>query len=115
MSDKNDEINKKNEQDWIKVERTQDLVDYAYAKYENSWKESDEKYLSMVESEKGKAKLIVFEEMVEYVLAKYGKNWNFEDDIADVILEDLRIKYEKDDKGKRKVVDLQNRVSKCLT
>ncbi|GKB79484.1 hypothetical protein Tco_0946379, partial [Tanacetum coccineum] len=30
------------EQDWIKVERTRDLVDYAYAKYENSWKESDE-------------------------------------------------------------------------
>ncbi|GKC37623.1 hypothetical protein Tco_1050007 [Tanacetum coccineum] len=111
MSDKNDEINKKN--------------DYVYAKYGNNWKESDEatnqmlddiyNFAMMKESKKGKAKLIVFEEMVEYVLAKYWKNWNFEDDIADVILEDLRIKYEKDDKGKRKVDDLQNRVSKCLT
>ncbi|GJZ70477.1 hypothetical protein Tco_0634027 [Tanacetum coccineum] len=79
------------EQDWSKVERTQDLVDYVYVKYGNTWKESDEatdemiddlynfsmmkeKYLSMVESEKGKAKLMVTDEMVEYVLAKYGKN-----------------------------------------
>ncbi|GJW64715.1 hypothetical protein Tco_0116599 [Tanacetum coccineum] len=135
------------EQDWSKVERTQDLIDYVYAKYENSWKESDEttdemlddlynfammkeKYLSMVESKKGKAKLIVSDEMVEYVLAKYGKNWNFEDEIVEVILEDLRIKYGKEhDKGKAKQaehdlddvdlnhvdldgLDLENRVKK---
>nr|GEW25786.1 actin-binding, cofilin/tropomyosin type [Tanacetum cinerariifolium] len=43
MSDKKDEINKKNERDWSKVERIQDLVDYVYyAKYGNNWKESDE-------------------------------------------------------------------------
>ncbi|GJS56522.1 hypothetical protein Tco_0629884 [Tanacetum coccineum] len=104
MSDKKDEINKKNEQDWSKVERTQDLVDYVYAKYGNSWKESDEatdqmlddlynfvvmkEYLSMVESEKGKAKMMVYDEMVEYVLAKLH------------------------DKRKGKVDDLRNRVSK---
>nr|GEX82871.1 hypothetical protein [Tanacetum cinerariifolium] len=35
MSDKKDEINKKNEQDWSKVERTLNLVDYVYDKYEN--------------------------------------------------------------------------------
>ncbi|GJU94678.1 hypothetical protein Tco_1319434 [Tanacetum coccineum] len=51
----------------------------------------------MVESEKGKAKLMVSDEMVEYVLAKYGKNRNVEDEIADVILEDLQIKYGKED------------------
>ncbi|GJY99462.1 hypothetical protein Tco_0516892 [Tanacetum coccineum] len=66
----------------------------------------------LVESEKGKAKLMVSEEMVEYVLAKYGKNWNIEDEIADVILEDLRIKYGKDDKGKGKVDDFQNIVER---
>ncbi|GJV29738.1 hypothetical protein Tco_1386186 [Tanacetum coccineum] len=112
------------EHDWSNVERTQVLIDYVYAKYENIWKESDEaidemlddlynfammkeKYLSMVESEKGKAKLMVSDEMVECVLAKYGKNWNLEDEVVDVILEDLHIKYEK---GKEKVDDLQNRV-----
>ncbi|GJW50376.1 hypothetical protein Tco_0091727 [Tanacetum coccineum] len=71
---------------------------------------SDELY--MVEYKKGKAKLVVSNEMVEYALAKYGKNWNLEDEIADVILEDLRIKYGKDDKGKGKVDDLQNRVER---
>ncbi|GJR05534.1 hypothetical protein Tco_0528518 [Tanacetum coccineum] len=54
-----------------------------------------EKYLSMVESEKGKAKLMISDEMVEYVLAKYGKKYNLEDEIDYVILEDLRIKYRK--------------------
>ncbi|GKE15074.1 hypothetical protein Tco_1422651, partial [Tanacetum coccineum] len=53
------------------------------------------KYLSMVESEKGKAKLMTSDEMVEYVLAKYGKKYNLEDEIDYVILEDLRIKYRK--------------------
>ncbi|GJS09371.1 hypothetical protein Tco_0366167 [Tanacetum coccineum] len=84
----------------------------------------------MVEFEKGKAKLMVSDEMVEYVLAKYEKKWNFEDEIADVILEDLRIKFGKldlawaikanqaeHDKGKAKQaehdlygLDLENRV-----
>ncbi|GJR62904.1 hypothetical protein Tco_1505066 [Tanacetum coccineum] len=113
------------EQDWSKVERTQDLVEYVYDKYVNvpvtdemlddlyNFAMLKEKYLSMVESEKkaklmveskkGKAKLMVSDEMVEYVLAKYGKNWNLEDEMADVIPEDLRIKYRKDDKGKAKV------------
>ncbi|GKE34944.1 hypothetical protein Tco_1454266 [Tanacetum coccineum] len=40
--------------------------------------------------------------MVEYVLAKYRKNWNFKNEIADVILEDLWMKYGKYDKGKEK-------------
>ncbi|GJT51022.1 hypothetical protein Tco_0977179 [Tanacetum coccineum] len=93
MSDKNDEINKKknNEQDWSKVERTQDLVDYVYAKYGNSWKESNEatdemldnlysfammkeKYLSMVESlkatKKGKAKLMMIKEKEKLMIFK---------------------------------------------
>ncbi|GJT20983.1 hypothetical protein Tco_0890920 [Tanacetum coccineum] len=66
----------------------------------------------MVEFEKGKAKLMVSDDMVKYVLAKYGKNWNVEDEITDVILEDLWIKYGKDDKGKGKVDDLQNIVER---
>ncbi|GJU19614.1 hypothetical protein Tco_1152956 [Tanacetum coccineum] len=105
MSDKKDKINKKNEQDWSKVERTQDLVDYVYAKYGNSWKESDEATDEMLDD------LYNFA-MMKVCLTKYGKNLNFDDEIVDVILEDLRIKYGKDDKGKRKVDDLQNRVSK---
>ncbi|GKE29786.1 hypothetical protein Tco_1445170, partial [Tanacetum coccineum] len=36
MSDKKDEINKKNEKDWSNVERTQDLVEYVYDKYGNT-------------------------------------------------------------------------------
>ncbi|GKF85620.1 hypothetical protein Tco_0253447, partial [Tanacetum coccineum] len=60
-----------------------------------------------VESEKATEniyrKLMVTKDMVEYVLEKYGKNWKVEDEIADVILEDLQIKYQKDDKGKGKV------------
>ncbi|GJS90797.1 hypothetical protein Tco_0773433 [Tanacetum coccineum] len=35
------------------------------------------------------------DDMVEYVLEKYEKNWNIKDEIADVILEDLQIKYGK--------------------
>nr|GEU77126.1 hypothetical protein [Tanacetum cinerariifolium] len=49
----------------------------------------------MVESKKGKVKLMVSDETVEYVLAKYRKNWNLKDKIADVIPEDLQIKYGK--------------------
>ncbi|GKA85527.1 hypothetical protein Tco_0807181 [Tanacetum coccineum] len=80
------------EQDWIKVERTQDLVDYAYAKYENSWKESDEVTHEMLDDLYNFAML----------KSKYGKNWNFKNEIADVILEDLWMKYGKYDKGKEK-------------
>nr|GEZ10726.1 hypothetical protein [Tanacetum cinerariifolium] len=65
--------------------------------------------LSMVESDKGKAKLLVSEEMVNYVLVKYGKNKNIEDRIADVIPIDLRIKY---GKWEWKVNDLQNKVER---
>nr|GFA97644.1 putative RNA-directed DNA polymerase [Tanacetum cinerariifolium] len=64
--------------------------------------------LSIVESEKGNAKLMVSDEMVDYVLEKYGNKLKCEDEIVDVILEDLRIKYEKDDKGKGKVDDKGN-------
>nr|GEV65395.1 peptidase C48, SUMO/sentrin/Ubl1 [Tanacetum cinerariifolium] len=51
MTDKNDEINNKrnNGQDWSKVERTHDLIDYVYAKYENSWKKSDEAIHEMLD------------------------------------------------------------------
>ncbi|GJV63776.1 hypothetical protein Tco_1474604 [Tanacetum coccineum] len=60
----------------------------------------------MVESLKATVKdytkLMVTDEMVEYVLEKYRKNWNCEDEIADVILEDLWLKYEKYDKEKGK-------------
>ncbi|GJV83923.1 hypothetical protein Tco_1523821 [Tanacetum coccineum] len=56
-----------------------------------------EKFLSMVEYEKEKAKLMVSDD---------------HDEIDDVILEDLQIKYRKDDKGKEKVDDLQNRVER---
>nr|GEY01035.1 peptidase C48, SUMO/sentrin/Ubl1 [Tanacetum cinerariifolium] len=73
------------EQDWSKVKKTQNMVDYVYAKYENRWKQSDEvtdemladlynyamlkgKFLSMVESSKatykGYTKLLVIDEMV---------------------------------------------------
>nr|GEU59002.1 hypothetical protein [Tanacetum cinerariifolium] len=70
--------------------------------------------LFMVKSEKGKEKLVVSDDMVEYVLAKYGNNWNNEDEIPDVILEDLRIKYGKYYKWKGKVDDLQNKVERLV-
>nr|GEZ80371.1 hypothetical protein [Tanacetum cinerariifolium] len=64
------------------------------------------KFLSMVESSKATdkdyTKLLVIDEMVGYVLKKYRKNWNFKDEITDVILEDLLMKYGKNDKGKEK-------------
>nr|GEU82505.1 hypothetical protein [Tanacetum cinerariifolium] len=70
--------------------------------------------LSIVESKKGKAKLMVSNEMVEYVLAKYGKNWNLKDEIVDVILEDLAIKAKqaKDDIDlvDANDVDLENKI-----
>ncbi|GJV87813.1 hypothetical protein Tco_1531751 [Tanacetum coccineum] len=124
------------EKDWIKVERTQDLIEYVYDKYVNTTVTDEmlddlynfammkEKYLSMVESEKEKAKLMVesekekaklmvSDEMIKYALAKYGKNWNIEDEIVDVIPKDLRIKMGKvNDNGKGKVDDLQYRVER---
>ncbi|GJU70526.1 hypothetical protein Tco_1256785 [Tanacetum coccineum] len=50
-----------------------------------------------------RGKLMVTDDMVKYVLEKYEKNWKVEDEIVDVILEDLWIRYGKDDKGKGKV------------
>ncbi|GKB15942.1 hypothetical protein Tco_0849865 [Tanacetum coccineum] len=117
------------EKDWTIVERTQDLVDYVYDKYRNvpvtdemlddlyNFAIMKEKYLSMVEfekkvessnaTEKIYRKLMVTDDMVEYVLEKYGKNWNIKDEIANVILEDLQIKYGKYDKEKGKVDDVE--------
>ncbi|GKC19252.1 hypothetical protein Tco_1021402 [Tanacetum coccineum] len=90
MSDGNDEINKK--------------------------PENNGKYLSVIESSKATnkdyTKLLVTDEMLEYVFAKYGNKWHLEDDIADVILEDLWMKYGKYDKGKGKVHDLENIIEK---
>ncbi|GJX53705.1 hypothetical protein Tco_0282074 [Tanacetum coccineum] len=64
----------------------------------------------MVESEKARVKdytkLVVTDEMVDYVLEKYRNKLKSEDEIAYVILEDLWLKYEKDDKGKGKLVVL---------
>ncbi|GJT01174.1 hypothetical protein Tco_0822343 [Tanacetum coccineum] len=85
MSDKKDEINKKRADKFL------------------SMVEAEKKAKMMVESEKIYRKLMVTGDMVEYVLEKYEKNWKVEDEIVDVILEDLQIKYEKDDKGKGKV------------
>ncbi|GJW33028.1 hypothetical protein Tco_0053060 [Tanacetum coccineum] len=68
-----------------------------------------EKFLAMVESEKARVKdytkLVVTDGMVDYVLEKYGNKWKSKDEIAYVILEDLWLKYGKDDKGKRKLVE----------
>ncbi|GJW06069.1 hypothetical protein Tco_1568492 [Tanacetum coccineum] len=111
MSDVNDEINKKknNEQDWSKVERTKDLADYVYAKYGNSWKESDEVTDEMLDDLYNYAMLKVLMvvpntpnglHLICYV--KKYLSMNFKDEIADVILEDLWMKYGKDDKGKEK-------------
>ncbi|GKB17633.1 hypothetical protein Tco_0851556 [Tanacetum coccineum] len=68
-----------------------------------------EKFLAMVESEKARVKdytkLVVTDRIVDYVLEKYGNKWKSGDEIAYFILEDLWLKYEKDDKGKRKLVE----------
>nr|GEV39605.1 hypothetical protein [Tanacetum cinerariifolium] len=65
-------------------------------------------------------KLVVTDEMVDYVLEKYRNTWKCEDEISFVILEDLWLKYGKDDKGKGvehhylkgkgKVHDIQNKL-----
>ena len=54
----------------------------------------------MVEkSEKAKVRdytnLAVSDEMLEYVYEKYGSKWTSKDEIANVILEDLWLKYGK--------------------
>ncbi|GJV10482.1 hypothetical protein Tco_1352023 [Tanacetum coccineum] len=82
MSDKKDEINKK------RADKSLSMV------------EAEKKAKMMVESEnvefeKIYRKLMVTDDMVEYVFEKYGKNWKVGDEIADVILEDLQIKYGK--------------------
>ncbi|GJR11296.1 hypothetical protein Tco_0793948 [Tanacetum coccineum] len=103
MSDKKDEINNKNKKDWSKVERTPDLVDYVYDKYGNVPVTDEmlddlynyammkiEKYLSMVEFEKKVESLNAIEKI-------YKK----------LMVTDDMIKYEKDDKGKGKVDDVE--------
>ncbi|GJT59640.1 hypothetical protein Tco_1003173 [Tanacetum coccineum] len=85
--------------------------------------EAEKKTKLMVKSEKvefDKAtqniyrKLMVTNDMVEYVLDKYRKNYKVEDEIFDVILEDLHIKYRKDDKGMGKVEgDLENQAEQA--
>ncbi|GJV97220.1 hypothetical protein Tco_1548797 [Tanacetum coccineum] len=162
MSDRNDEFNKKKNHD------------YVYAKYGNSWKESDEvtdemladlyNYAMLKESRKlptavlfdvdtgrisirhsktkeyhsecsGKITWIMCRTLRYHLCSLFVNNKlyfgiNFEDEIADVILEDLWMKYgkddkgkeneakhdqlkvNKDDKGKRKVHDLQSIVEK---
>ncbi|GJZ07131.1 hypothetical protein Tco_0540924 [Tanacetum coccineum] len=94
-------------------EMLDDLYNYAMMKNKFlSMVEAEKKAKLMVKSKKVESekatekiyrKLMVTKDMVEYVLEKYGKNWKVEDEIADVILEDLQIKYQKDDKGKGKV------------
>ncbi|GJT25834.1 hypothetical protein Tco_0895771 [Tanacetum coccineum] len=68
-----------------------------------------EKFLAMVESEKARVKdytkLVVTDGMVDYVLEKYRNKWKSKDEIAYVILEDLWLKYGKDDKGNGKLVE----------
>ncbi|GKC96581.1 hypothetical protein Tco_1162023 [Tanacetum coccineum] len=179
------------EQDWSKVERTQDLVEYVYDKYGNvpvtdemlddlynfamlkvpdtpnslngsakhpnslqfvskntpnglqicsiekylSMVESDKKAKLMVESEKGKAKLMVSDEMVEYVLAKVeirGKVDDLQNRISKLEVDlawAIKAKQAEHDKGKAKQaehdlddvdlnhvdldgLDLENRVKK---
>nr|GEW21071.1 hypothetical protein [Tanacetum cinerariifolium] len=74
------------EQDSRKVERTQHLVDYVYAKYGNNRKKRNEttdemlddlyNFAMMKEFKKGKAKLMVSDEMVEYVLANQKEDFS---------------------------------------
>ena len=59
-----------------------------------------EQFLAMVEeSEKAEVRdytnLVVTDSMLEYVYEKYGSNWTYTDEIANVILEDLWLKYRK--------------------
>ncbi|GJX70369.1 hypothetical protein Tco_0307540 [Tanacetum coccineum] len=112
--------------DWGKVIATNKIMDrYVMPKYGNtnlleddSWIDiimDDsatcyvEKFLAMVESEKARVKdytkLVVTDGMVGYVLKKYGNKWKSEDEIAYVILEDLWLKYGKDDKEKGKLIE----------
>nr|GEZ03740.1 putative mitochondrial protein [Tanacetum cinerariifolium] len=56
-------------------------------------------------------KPLVTDETIEYVLEKYGKNCNFKDEIADVILEDLWLKYRK---GKERIKKLKEDFGRML-
>ncbi|GJW69724.1 hypothetical protein Tco_0126641 [Tanacetum coccineum] len=100
------------EQDWSKVKRTQDLVEYVYDKYENvpvtdemlddlynfammkekylSMVESEKKAKLMVESEKGKAKLIVLDEMVKKEVVQVSSYEGFSDDEDVVYINDVK-------------------------
>nr|GEZ95447.1 hypothetical protein [Tanacetum cinerariifolium] len=68
-----------------------------------------DKFLAMVKSKKARVKdytkLVVTDGMVNYVLEKYRNKWKSKDEIAYVILEDMWLKYGKDDKGKGKLVE----------
>ncbi|GKC66464.1 hypothetical protein Tco_1099062 [Tanacetum coccineum] len=142
------------EQDWSKVKRTQDLVEYVYDKYENvpvtdemlddlynfammkekylSMVESEKKAKLMVESEKGKAKLIVLDEMVKKddkekakVDAKLDDLQNIVEMLEGDLARAIKAKQAKHDKGKAKqaehdrddvdlvdALDLENRIKK---
>nr|GEU72167.1 hypothetical protein [Tanacetum cinerariifolium] len=95
--------------DWGKVIATNEIMDRDEEEKANVAKVK--KFLAMLESEyarvKDYTKLVVTDGMVDYVLEKYGNKWKSEDEIAYVILEDLWLKYGKDDKGKgkRKLVE----------
>ncbi|GJW99055.1 hypothetical protein Tco_0180863 [Tanacetum coccineum] len=119
--------------DWEKVKITVKVIEYVIPKYgkcnwmeNNSWSQitlediynkfykdkaeaDEEAELAKEKSEnaivKNYTKLVVTDGMIDYVLEKYGNKWNCEDEIAEVILEDLWIKYTKDDKRKGKVDD----------
>ncbi|GKD86489.1 hypothetical protein Tco_1357643 [Tanacetum coccineum] len=61
-------------------------------------KESEDMAHSVMKGHSFYTKLVVIDGMV--VLEKYENNWKCEDEIVDVILEDLWLKYGKGDKGK---------------
>ncbi|GKB20797.1 hypothetical protein Tco_0854720, partial [Tanacetum coccineum] len=101
--------------DWGKVIATNEIMDDVYEEEEkkaNVAKASEDKKLSimkdkfvaMVEFEKAivkdYTKLVVTDGMVGYVLEKYENTWKCEDKISSIILEDLWLKYGKNDKGK---------------
>nr|GEV30476.1 hypothetical protein [Tanacetum cinerariifolium] len=102
---------------WIDI-IMDDVYDAFYIDEEeeaNVAKASEDMKLSiMKESEKARVKdytkLVVTDRMVDYILEKYKNKWKSEDEIAYVILEDLWMKYGKDDKRKGKLVeDNENR------
>ncbi|GKE02173.1 hypothetical protein Tco_1390156 [Tanacetum coccineum] len=109
--------------DWGKLTVTQEIMNgYVMPKYsKTNWMEDyswidiivDDIYDTFYRDEEEEAKVanasedmklsimkVVTDGMVDYVLEKYGDTWKCEDEISSVILEDLWLKYGKDDKGK---------------